>query len=98
MTPAPAPELVNGAGAAAPLEPELLRAVLDSSPSFMHVLRGTQFIVEYANAAYFRLVGQRDLIGRPAFEAMPEAAEGGFPERIAGVMETGSRSWAANSR
>ncbi|RZL09035.1 MAG: response regulator [Rubrivivax sp.] len=68
---------------------KLLRAVLDSSSSFMHVLRGPTFIVEYANAAYFRLVGQRDLIGRPAFEAMPEAAEGGFQERIAEVMRTG---------
>ena len=67
----------------------LLRAVLDSSSSFMHVLQGPAFVVEYANASYFRLVGQRDLIGRPAFEAMPEAAEGGFPERIAHVMQTG---------
>lgn len=68
---------------------KILRDVLDSSPSFVHVLRGPTFIVEYANAAYFRLVGQRDLIGRPAFEAMPEAADGGFPERIADVMRTG---------
>ncbi|RZJ08838.1 MAG: response regulator [Rubrivivax sp.] len=70
-------------------ELKLLRAVLDSSTSFMHVLRGPTFIVEYANAAYYRLVGQRDLIGRPAFEAMPEAAAGGFPERIDHVMRTG---------
>ncbi len=68
---------------------KILRAVLDSSSSFMHILRGPAFIFEYANAAYFRLVGQRDLIGRPAFEAMPEAADGGFPERIADVMRTG---------
>lgn len=67
----------------------LMRAVLDSSDAFMHVLQGPNFIVEYANSAYFRLVGQRDLIGRPAFEVMPEAAEGGFPERIAQVMHTG---------
>jgi signal transduction histidine kinase len=68
---------------------QLMRAVLDSSSSFVHVLQGPTFIVTYANASYFRLVGQRDLIGRPAFEAMPEAAQGGFPERIARVMETG---------
>jgi hypothetical protein len=43
---------------------QLMRAVLDSSSTFMHVLQGPDFIVEYANAAYFRLVGQRDLIGR----------------------------------
>jgi hypothetical protein len=42
-----------------------------------------------AYEAHYQLVGHRDLIGRPAFEAMPEAAAGGFPERVAGVMATG---------
>jgi PAS domain S-box-containing protein len=37
---------------------------------------GPKFIFEFANEAYYGLVGHRDLIGRPAFEAMPEAAEG----------------------
>lgn len=65
----------------------LLRKVLEASPSFLHVLRGPDFIFEYANEAYYRLVGRRDLIGRPAFEAMPEAA-GEYPQRIARVMAT----------
>ena len=49
----------------------LLRRVLEASPSFLHVLQGPDFIFEYANEAYYRLVGRRDLIGRPAFEACP---------------------------
>lgn len=65
----------------------LLRKVLEASPSFLHVLQGPDFIFEYANEAYYRLVGRRDLIGRPAFEAMPEAA-GEYPQRIAQVMAT----------
>ena len=68
-------------------EPALLRKVLEASPSFLHVLHGPNFVVEYANEAYYRLVGRRDLIGRPAFEAMPEAA-GEYPQRIAQVMAT----------
>ena len=65
----------------------LLRRVTQASPSFLHVLRGPDFVFEYANEAYYRLVGRRDLIGRPAFEAMPEAA-GEYPQRIAQVMAT----------
>ena len=65
----------------------MLRKVFEASPSFLHVLRGPEFIFEYANDAYYRLVGRRDLIGRPAFEAMPEAV-GNFPALIAGVMQT----------
>ena len=65
----------------------MLRKVFEASPSFLHVLRGPNFVFEYANDVYYRLVGRRDLLGRPAFEAMPEAA-GDFPALIAGVMAT----------
>jgi PAS domain S-box-containing protein len=68
-------------------EMSMLRAILEASPSFLHVLQGPSFIFEFANDAYYRLVGHRDLLGRPAFEAMPEAA-GNYPHLIAQVMET----------
>ena len=67
---------------------ELLEAVFRRAPTFLHVLRGPDFVFELANPAYYQLVGHRDLIGRPAFEALPEAAGGGFPERLARVMAT----------
>ena len=67
----------------------LLEEVFRRSPSFLHVLRGPDFVFELANAAYYQLVGHRDLLGRPAFEALPEAAGGGFPERLAAVRATG---------
>ena len=78
-----------GGRSAAPLDAErvgVLEAVFRASPNFLHVLRGADFVFEFANEAYYRLVGHRDLIGRPAFEALPEAAGNGFPERIARVM------------
>lgn len=66
----------------------ILENVFQEAPSFLHVLRGPDFVFEFANEAYHRLVGRRELIGRPAFEVMPEAAAGGYPEMIARVMTT----------
>jgi signal transduction histidine kinase len=66
----------------------LLEEVFCKSPSFLHVLQGPEFVFEMANDAYYQLVGHRELIGRPAFEALPEAANGGFQELIARVMTT----------
>jgi PAS domain S-box-containing protein len=80
---------VSSAQEIRPPEEKMLRAILEASPSFLHVLKGPQFVFEFANEAYHRLVGRRDLIGRPAFDVMPEAAHGGYPERIARVMKTG---------
>ena len=67
---------------------QLLQEVFRQAPAFLHVLRGPDFVFEFANDAYYRLVGYRDLIGRPAFEALPEAASGGYQERISRVMAT----------
>lgn len=67
---------------------ELLEKVFRSAPSFLHVLRGPEFIFEFANDAYYQLVGKRELIGRPAFDALPEAAGCGFQEKLIEVMST----------
>lgn len=63
--------------------------VFAAAPSFLHVLAGPDFIFELANEAYYRLVGRRDLIGRPAFEALPELARGDYPAILARVLRTG---------
>ena len=67
---------------------ELLEEVFRTAPSFLHVLRGPDFVFEFANEAYYQLVGRRELIGRPAFEALPETAECGFQDRLSQVMST----------
>ena len=66
----------------------VMEAVWRGAPTFLHVLRGPEFVFELANPAYEVLVGRRDLVGRPAFEVLPEAVAGGYPERIARVMAT----------
>jgi PAS domain S-box-containing protein len=67
---------------------ELLEEVFRTAPLFLHVLRGPDFIFEFANDAYYQLVGRRELIGHPAFEALPETAECGFQDRLTQVMST----------
>lgn len=63
--------------------------VFERAPAFMAILRGPDHLFEYANQAYYELVGERDLIGRPAFEALPEARDQGFEELLGEVYETG---------
>ena len=58
---------------------ELLEEVFRTAPSFLHVLRGPDFVFEFANDAYYQLVGRRELIGRPAFEALPGDSGMRFP-------------------
>ncbi|MDQ3186319.1 MAG: PAS domain S-box protein [Pseudomonadota bacterium] len=68
---------------------QLLEEVFRNAPSFMHVLQGPDFVFEFANDAYYQLVGHRELIGRPAFEALPETAENGSRQRLSQVMASG---------
>lgn len=68
---------------------DLFEELFRTSPSFLCVLRGPDFVFEFANDAYYQLVGQRELIGRPAFEAIPEAAGWGYEELLARVLSTG---------
>lgn len=63
--------------------------IIDLAPSFMTVFRGPAFVIEVANDAYRRLVGQRDLIGRPMRDAFPEVKGQGFFELVERVYATG---------
>jgi hypothetical protein len=38
----------------------------------MCFLRGPEFVVDMANAAYHQLIGHRDILGKPLREALPE--------------------------
>src|SRR5690606_28731087 len=52
---------------------EQLIEVFERSPAFMAVFRGPEFIIERANERFHHLVGNREIIGRPMREAIPEA-------------------------
>jgi PAS domain S-box-containing protein len=68
---------------------QLLEEVFRNAPSFLHVLQGPEFVFELANDAYYRLVGHRELLGRPIFEALPEAENVGYRRKLTEVLTTG---------
>jgi PAS domain S-box-containing protein len=69
-------------------ERRMLR-LFEQAPGFMIVLRGPNHVFELANAAYYALIGPRDLIGRPVREALPEVVSQGFVDILNEVFATG---------
>ncbi|MES2523103.1 MAG: ATP-binding protein [Gemmatimonadota bacterium] len=66
-----------------------LRTVFEQAPAFLAVLAGPEHEFEFANDAYYELVGRRDLIGRRVLDAIPELRGQGFAELLDGVLQTG---------
>ena len=66
-----------------------LRTLFNQAPGFIAVLRGRSHVFELANEAYYQLVGRRDIVGKPVWEALPEVAGQGFEDLLDGVFETG---------
>ncbi|WP_207485802.1 hybrid sensor histidine kinase/response regulator [Arenibaculum pallidiluteum] len=70
-------------------ESDRLRELFRQAPGFCYVWRGPDHVYEMANDAYFQLVGRRDIIGRPAREALPEIEGQGFFEWADRAYATG---------
>lgn len=66
-----------------------LELMIRTSPSFMCVLRGPNYIFETVNEKYLQLVGHRDVIGKPIAQALPEVVDQGFVQLLEGVRNTG---------
>ena len=66
-----------------------LREVFEQAPAFLAVLRGPDHVFDFANDAYVRLVGGRDVIGRASRDALPEVVSQGFIDLLDGVLATG---------
>jgi signal transduction histidine kinase len=71
------------------LERSRLAYVFEHAPAFLAVLRGADHVFELANAAYYQLIGNRDIVGKPLSEALPEAHSQGFAELLDRVLESG---------
>jgi PAS domain S-box-containing protein len=69
--------------------PALTRGVLSSLPGAVAYLAGPDLVVEFANDAYRRLVGGRNVVGRPAREALPDCAAHVAAEILGRVRQTG---------
>ncbi|MCU0627274.1 MAG: ATP-binding protein [Gemmatimonadaceae bacterium] len=70
-------------------ERERIGAVFEQAPVFVAVLRGPTHVFERVNAAYYQVVGHRELIGRAVIEAIPEVRDQGFIELLDQVLDSG---------
>lgn len=59
------------------------------APTFVAVLRGPDHTFELANPPYMQIIGHRDVLGKPAREALPEVEGQGFFELLDEVFRTG---------
>jgi signal transduction histidine kinase/CheY-like chemotaxis protein len=65
------------------------RELFRQAPGVMAFLRGPNHVFEFANDAYLRLVGDRDFLGKPVREVLPEIEGQGFFELLDRVYRTG---------
>lgn len=70
-------------------ETEQLRALFAQAPGFVAMLGGPNHEFRLANPAYRELVGQRDLLGKPLAQALPEVVAQGFTARLDEVRASG---------
>ena len=66
-----------------------LLKLFDEAPGFMAYLSGPQHVFELVNGAYLSLIGQRDVVGLPIREALPEIAGQGYYELLESVYASG---------
>ena len=71
------------------VERNQLQTLFNQAPGFIAVFMGKDHVVEMANQAYYQLVGRRELIGKPVFEALPDVRGQGFEEMLDAVFEKG---------
>jgi PAS domain S-box-containing protein len=79
-------------------EGDRLRGLFEQAPGFMAVLRGPQHVFELANAAYLRLVGRHDLLGKSMVEALPELSAQGFSDLLDQVYASGRPFFGQEAR
>ena len=68
-----------------------LRSLLGQLPAIVNFLRGPDLVVEFAHPATARVLGGRDITGKPLLEAMPELRDQEFPALLRRVIDTGAR-------
>jgi PAS domain S-box-containing protein len=69
---------------------ERLRQMFELAPGFMCTLRGPEHVFEMANAAYLRLIGRRDIIGKPLASVFDSDEIEGYPELLDSIYRTGT--------
>ena len=75
--------------AAVQVERARLRELFAQAPAAIATLRGANHVFETANHDYLRLVGNRDILGKPIRDALPELAGQGIFELLDTVYISG---------
>lgn len=65
------------------------RRMFEQAPGFIAVLTGKDHVFTFANEAYTRLIGGRQVIGKSVSAALPEISGQGFLEMLDHVYSTG---------
>jgi PAS domain S-box-containing protein len=68
---------------------ERLAKMFEQAPGFIAMLEGPEHLFTLANRAYFRLVGERDVVGQTVADALPDVVEQGFLEILDEVYRSG---------
>jgi PAS domain S-box-containing protein len=78
-------------------EHDRLQTMFEQAPGFMAQLAGADHVIQSANAAYRALAGQRDLLGKPLRDALPETVPQGVIAILDQVYLTGATYTATAS-
>ncbi|MDM9628452.1 PAS domain S-box protein [Rhizobium sp. S152] len=70
-------------------ESQRLQNLFEQAPTFMAMISADKHRFDMINPEYRKLIGDRDVVGRPFVEALPEVAEQGYNELLANVFQTG---------
>jgi PAS domain S-box-containing protein len=73
-------------------ERERLLQAFEQAPGFIIAMRGPTHVIEFTNAAYRRMLGREDLIGKSVRVALPEFEAQGFFDVLDKVYATGERA------
>jgi signal transduction histidine kinase len=66
-----------------------LHALFTSAPAIVAILKGPDHVFELANPQALQLIGNRQVVGRPVRDAIPEVAERGLVGILDDVYRTG---------
>jgi PAS domain S-box-containing protein len=75
-----------------------LLSVVQQAPAFFALLEGPDHVITMVNPLYMKLVGHRDVLGKPVREALPEAIEQGYVELLDRVVSSGEPVTGQSSR
>ena len=75
-----------------------LRQMYEQAPSFMAMLEGPEHRFTLVNEAYQRLIGHREVLGKPVAEALPDAVQQGYLRILDEVFASGQAFRSSGAR